>query len=367
MKVNNILKDRNFESPDSTLKVKYIVNYGIDKTYKKIQLNPSFFKINTYTPKKRYIVNDLRKEQFNSYSNENMDFFRLDHLSECDRDNYHNKFMDNIKPVNRSANFSHFNDISKNIKYLDYLKENYLLNQNKKINSNILSEKDLEIAKKRENYYNNKSNISQNNPNENNQNNRYEIDSYMNLNKIDRYKNLYKKELLKNNSAPLLTGKYLDNNIILDEDNDISKNMYNNHENNNGNNSYSNLYLPNINNYSIKEGDANFYKDSTKLKLYPTYQREPYYNEKMKRLYNQENYKSLLNNNPFYKAYNENSKNGFLKRNGDFLNCEKLNRNKFFFRNDRSDINRRGKRICNFNLYNQMKNIPLHFNNQIYQ
>ena len=140
MKVNNIIKDRNFESPDSTLKVKYIVRYGKDKTEKNVQINPVFYKLNTYTSKKRYKINDLRKEQFNSYSNENMDFFRLEHLCECDRNNYHNKIMDNINPVNRSANFAKLNNASNNIKYLDYLKQNYLLNKIKRLKKSAKKE-----------------------------------------------------------------------------------------------------------------------------------------------------------------------------------------------------------------------------------
>ena len=352
MKVNNIIRYRNFESPDSTLKVKYIVRYGKDKTEKNVQINPVFYKINTYTPIKRYKINDLRKEQFNSYSNENMDFFRLEHLCECDRNSYHNKIMDNINPVNRSANFAKLNNASNNIKYLDYLKQNYVLNQNKKINSNIYSEKDLEIVKKREDYYENKLKISKIKPIEYSQDSRYKIDSYNNLKMNDSYKRPNKRELQKSNSALFSTGKYLDNNLNLEENNnDINQNVYKD-GNNNWNKIYSNKYLANINDYSIKEGDTNFYKESTKFKLYPTYQREPFYNEKKKRLYNQDNYKTLLNNNPFYRAYNDNSKNGFFKRNGDFLNNEKLNRNKFFYRNDKSVINGKEKTnifSCNSN------------------
>ena len=212
--IKNILKDRNYESPESTLKVKYIVNYGSNKKDKTIKINPVLYKINSFIPKSRYKINALRKEQFNSYSNENMDFFRLDHLCESDRDNYHNKFMDNIKPINRSMNFIHFNEVANNIKYLDYLKQNYLLNQNKNINRNIYSERDLEIAKKRENYYsktpkvidnrniyfinNNKQIFEKINYNIQNNNN---YDLYQNnYNAINR-DNPYQRELSKSNSA----------------------------------------------------------------------------------------------------------------------------------------------------------------------
>ena len=45
MKINHILKDRNYESPESTLKVKYIVNYGKNKAQKRIQINHYYIKL----------------------------------------------------------------------------------------------------------------------------------------------------------------------------------------------------------------------------------------------------------------------------------------------------------------------------------
>ena len=350
MKINHILKDRNYESPESTLKVKYIVNYGKNKAQKRIQINPLLYKINSFIPKKKFKINVLRKEQFNSFSNENMDFFRLDHLYESDRDNYHNKFMDNIQPVNRSSNFIHFNEVAKNIKYLDYLKQNYILNQNKIINRNIYSERDLEIAKKRENYYTKKSQsledkiISEENNNKSiSENDNIKNNYQNNINTINIDKNPYKRELPKSHSAIAIVGK----NINCICENDINNNL---NENKNTPQKYSNSYLSNINDYSIQEGDTNFYEKSTKLKLYPTFLNNNTNIEKIRRLYNQDNYKNLINNNPFYKAYNENSKNiGFLRRNGDFSNFEKLYKNHFFFRSDN-----------NKNIYNNGINRNIH-------
>ena len=64
MKINSILKDHNYESIDSSLKVKYVVCFGNNRSQKRIELNPSLYKINSFTPKIRYKANDLRKEQF---------------------------------------------------------------------------------------------------------------------------------------------------------------------------------------------------------------------------------------------------------------------------------------------------------------
>ena len=380
MKIQNVLKDHNYESPDSTLKVKYIASYGNSKTQKYIHINPSLYKINPYTPKIRYKINDLRKEQFNSFSNENMDFFRLDHLAECDRNNYHNKFMDNIQPVKRSANFDKFNDLSKNIKYLDYLKQNYLLNQNKTINSNIYSERDLEIAQKRKNYYTNKSQILpkinsinlevkkgiiDENLNNINDNNSFNLDrNYNGFNSYNRNKNNpYRREINKSNSTIDIGGCHLYKNI--NNYNDTLNNNRNNSINKKLTQSYSNSYLPNINDYSIKEGDINLYEDKTKYKLYPTFQKDTNDNEKFKQLYNQDRYRTLLNNNPFYIAYNENSKNGgFFKKNGDFSNYERLYKNKFFFRNNNNLYD--DKRNQKMNSFFHNDNIPYSFSNNNY-
>ncbi len=45
-----------------------------------------------------------------------MDFFRLAHLRECDKNSYHNKYMDYLQPINRIENFDKFNEDGKNIK-----------------------------------------------------------------------------------------------------------------------------------------------------------------------------------------------------------------------------------------------------------
>ena len=367
MLFDKVLKDHNSDSPESTLNVRYIAKYGNNKSQKSIKLNPYLNKMNSFPHITKYKANDLRKEQFNSYTNENMDFFRLDHLCECDRNSYHNIFMDKIMPINRNENFQKFNEIGKNIKYLDYLKENTLLNQNRIINRNIISERELEIAKKREQYYSNKfpkyqkvhedkNNIESYNYKSKINNNRYNnqgIDSYNFYDNINN-NNPYKRPINKSNSTISIGRNYL---------NKFEKNYNNNYDNhfeNKRNQSYSNLYLSNINNYSIKEGDKNYFEESTKLKLYPTFPRETLNNDNIKSLYNQESYRTLINSNPFYIAYNENSKNiGFLKKNGDFSNEEKIYKNKFFFRNKSTDVfsDRINKKMHNFNShFNKFKN-----------
>ena len=338
MKVKNVLKDRNKDSPESTLRVKYIVNYGNVKTQKTVKLNPFLYKPNLLVPKINYKVSELRKEHFNSYSNENMDFFRLDHLFEYDRDNYHNKFMDDIKPINRKENFQKFNEIREKIKYLDYLKQNFLLSQNKILNEKIMSNKDIEISKRREKYYGQKTQINNNdinlvdnkNKNDNIIKYNYSESNIMNknLNTIN-YDHPYRKEFTKSNSSYSINNNHLNiNNINSNSNaNGLQKNI-------------PNLYLPNIQNFSIKDAGTKFNDDRSKMQIYQTNPNDSSKRDNNRYLFRQEKYKDLINNTPFYIAYNENKKNGFLKKNGIFSNYDKVyKKNKMLFRNSTIDIN----------------------------
>ena len=340
----NIMKDRNSESPESSLKVNYVVNFGKDMTQRTVKLNPVLFRNNKIViPKKKFRISESRKEEFNSYSNENMDFFRLDHISECDRNNYHNIFMDKLKPINRSSNFQKFNEIGKNIKYLDYLKENILLNQNKKKIRNILSDKEMETYRIRKKYYTqevennilpnipNINNIGPNNNNDHNLNHEtidYDKDVYKNK-LVNPFQN-YRKEQINNNKMASLSFRSMNNPFK----------------------KYSNSYISNINDYCIQEGDKNLFPEKGNNKLYPIVQKNYINNEQIRRLYNIEkkiNYKE----SPFYLAYNERNNNGGFKRRGeDISSYEKIRQNKDYFGNKKNSLDK--------NEYRDMKNFNSH-------
>ena len=212
MNIKNNISYRNSDSPDSTLNVKYKYKEGT----KTIELNEYYSPTKNILPKinnNKSInkSNILRQQHFNSYTNENMDFFRLDYLKECDRDHYHNKYLNNLTPINRNANFDKLNDDRKKIKYLDSLKKNFLLKkENKKdfFKDNLYTSQNIiknNYYKKIDNRYNN---INLYN------NNRYNYTK--NNNENDYNTKIYK-------------------NISIDEPN------------------YSGAYLSNINDYSIKE------------------------------------------------------------------------------------------------------------------
>ena len=372
MNVRNIVKDRNKDSSDSTLKVNYIVDFSNRNTPRCIKLNPILYDKNFNQEKTKFRISDLRKEEFNSFSNENMDFFRLDHLSECDRNNYHNVFMDKLKPINRSANFQKFNEIGKDIKYLDYLKENYLLNQNKKIVRNILSHKEKENIKLRKNYYteakeslpeiNNRysNNIINNDElRKKNFKDNYDINANNNINNNDIFTsklNEYKREMYtnrENQKKEILINKNKSNSMPLSQ-----SNRYIRRTNNSiiSNKYFNNSYISNINDYSIQEGDKNLFPEKNKYKLYPVIKNNYTNDEQIRRLYNIK--KRNFNEGPFYLAYNERNKNGgFYKKGVDISKYERISQNKLFFRNNNEIHGNEYRDMKNVNVNNFHKKI----------
>ena len=173
MNIKNNISYRNSDSPESTLKVKYKYKDGT----KTIEINQShtsknYLLLNLNNNKSIKRSNILREQHFNSYSNENMDFFRLNYLKECDRVHYHNKYMRNLIPINRNENFDKLNANREKIRYLDSLKKNFLLkkeNNNKKdfFNDNIFTSENIiknNYYKKIDNRYNTNNNINKNLP-----------------------------------------------------------------------------------------------------------------------------------------------------------------------------------------------------------
>lgn len=116
---------------------------------------------------------------------------------------------------------------------------------------------------------------------------------------------------------------------------------------------FSNLYLPNIQNFSIKDTGIKIYNDRSNMQIYQTNPNDSSKKENNIYLFKQEKNKDLLNNNPFYIAYNENKKNGFLKKSGIFSFYDKVyKKNKMLFRNNTIDINNNNKVNKKLPIYN---------------
>ena len=266
--IRNNISYRNSDSPESTLKVKYKYKEGT----KIIEFNKNLTPLNNILPKinpNRSInkANELRQQHFNSYTNENMDFFRLDYLKECDRNHYHNKYYNNLTPINRNEHLDKLNEHREKIKYLDSIKKNFLLkkeNDKKEFFKDNLYTSENII---RNNYYKKINNIYTNNQKSN-----------------DRYKE-------NNNEVKLF------NNISI------------------GNPKYSGAYLSNVNDYSIKENQE----------INPLSERNINNNISKRAILSKQSHlfcKDVINNDMpalFYKLYDYNFKNnGFKKQNDIF-------------------------------------------------
>ena len=273
---------RNSDSPESTLNVKY----KYKECTKSIELNDYYSPhgnklINMNNNKSIKKSNILRQQHFNSYTNENMDFFRLDYLKECDRDNYHNKYLNNLTPINRNASFDKLNDDRTKIKYLDSLKKNFLLKKenNKKdfFKDNLFTSENIfnnNYYKKINNRYNNINIYTNNNNNK----------------QYDKYN--YSKDNNENNNNTKLY-----RNISIDEPN------------------YSGAYLSNINDYSIKENQD----------INPYFKAKKNLNISKRNVLSKQSHlfcKDVINNDTpslFYKIYDYNfNNNGFKKQNDIF-------------------------------------------------
>ena len=151
----------NAESPNSPLKVDYQLNpknnsMTINTTNEVDRLNQTpNLRINNkrHLPTIKRNVSPIRIDQFNSYSNENMDFFRLDYLSESKSHDKHNIYFDDFKPINRNENYQKINETGEKIKYIDSLKKRQITETNNKIN------KSLDILNPKMNLNNNKNNF----------------------------------------------------------------------------------------------------------------------------------------------------------------------------------------------------------------
>ena len=292
MNIKNNISYRNSDSPESTLNVKYKFKEGT----KTIELNQNNTPKNIFLPKINNInrSNILRQQHFNSYTNENMDFFRLDYLKECDRNHYHNKYLSNLTPINRNENFDRLNENREKIKYLDSIKKNFLLKQekNKKdfFKDNLYTSENIiknNYYKKIDNRYNNNNNLYiKANSNSNNRYDRYNYNKNNNEKTIENENDI---KLYKNISIE--TPKYTSE--------------------------YSGAYLSNINDYSIKENQdinpdnrGNSNKNISKRSVL----------SKQSHLF----CKDVINNDMpalFYKLYDYNmNNNGFKRQNNIFSN-----------------------------------------------
>ena len=85
-------------------------------------------------------------KNYNEYTNEHPDFFRLDGMKEG---GYRNPFLDQIIKVDRSEYFKKLNDDRKNINFIDFIKSNRKYSQEPKILRYINDDEKVELSRKR--------------------------------------------------------------------------------------------------------------------------------------------------------------------------------------------------------------------------
>ena len=245
----------NFLSPEISLKINSILNL-------KSCINNKY---NSNINNHHRCLSPLRIEQYDSFSNEHMDFFRLDYLKESKKNNRYNFLLENIKPLNRHEYYLSLKELGKKIKFVDSLKKKNIINRNDNINKNI---------------------------------------DY-----------LYDKITLKNN---------ININTISQKSNSIGKNATK---------VFPNLYLSNLNDYSIKEEYNLSDKIQNKKKgriIFPILVNKSQPCNYVAR----ENFKNKESSR-FYQNYYQNLESmGFRKKKDLCCYFEKIWRNKFFFRKE---------------------------------
>ena len=263
----NNISYRNSDSPESTLKVKYKYKDGT----KTIELNQNLSPFNNIltkinSSKSINKSNELRQQHFNSYSNENMDFFRLDYLKECDRNHYHNKYLNNLTPINRNEHLDKLKEHREKIKYLDSIKKNFLLKK-------------------------------ENNKKEFFKENLYTSENIIRNNYYNKFYNLYSSNNKRDTNNEKVSQAKLFNNISIEEP------------------KYSGAYLSNVNDYSIKENQE----------INPYNKRNINNNISKRAILSKQSHlfcKDVINNDMpslFFKLYDYKMKNnGFKKQNDIF-------------------------------------------------
>jgi hypothetical protein len=316
MIIKNNISYHNSESPESPLNVKYKYKEGT----KTLELNQEYIpKCKNILPKINTKSSILRQQHFNSYTNENMDFFRLDFLKECDRNHFHNKYMNNLAPINRNENFDKLKEAGEKIKYIDSIKKNFLLKSNKinnKMNKDEFFKDNLYTSEKiiNNNFYKKINNRYTNKslPNNHNYNDNCETPYKLSNKHFERLNNIFNK----------VEKEKIKKNISIDVP------------------EYSGAYLSNMNDYSIHENHCitpynmiNNNKNISKLSIL----------SKQSHLF----CKDVINNdNPtlFFKVYDYHiNKDGFKKQNNIFSDYANLNKGGFFTRELEPNINNGNK------------------------
>lgn len=250
--------------------------------------------------------NQMQRSLLNSYTNESMDMFRLNSNNEANRNGYHNKYYDNIQSIDRSNELKQYESNKNKIKLIDTLKSNYKMSQDPNYLRKILSNKESDLLSQK-----NKKTF------------KYTSKSILDLNEVKKLNEDYNTQ----NRIPFRLSKIVNTTNQLHSSSTTSN--------------ISPLYLMNINDYSISEGDkAN--TDRSFIYNMKNYRiKDPIMNKV--RFVSNNNVIGISKWSPFYENYNRIKDRGFYRQGGVFSEYVNMHRNEF--NNMQKEIDDKRERI----------------------
>lgn len=256
-------------------------------------ISHSFSSKNTDCQINRKKTNQMQGSLLNSYTNESMDMFRLSSNREANRNGYHNKYYDNIQSIDRSNELKAYERNKNKIKLIDILKSNYKMSQDPNYLRKIISNKESDL-------------LSQKNKNTF----EYNDTSKQMLHPIEVKK--LNQDYNTQNRIPFRLSKIV-NNTQLHSSCTCSN--------------ISPLYLMNINDYSISEGDkAN--TDRSFIYSMKSYRvKDPIANEV--RYVDNKNVIGVGKWSPFHENYSRLKDRGFDRQGGVFSEYVNMHRKEF--------------------------------------
>ena len=254
--------------------------------------------------------NQMQGSLLNSYTNESMDMFRLSSNREANRNGYHNKYYDNIQSIDRSNELKAYENNKNKIKLIDILKSNYKMSQDPNYLRKILSNKESDL-------------LSQKN------NNTFEYNftsRQMQPSEVKRLNQDYNTQ----NRIPFRLSKIVNKNQL--HSSCTCSNI-------------SPLYLMNINDYSISEGDKANTERSFIYNMKNYRVKDPIANEV--RFVNNKNVIGVGKWSPFYENYSRLRDRGFYRQGGFFSEYVNMHRKEFNEMQKEIDDKREKNRLQN--------------------
>lgn len=271
--------------------------------------------------------NELRTYLLNSFTNENMDMFRLNCNKDVNRSGYHNKYYDNIMGLDRSEGIKQYENNKNKIYLIDTLKSNYLMSQNQNYLKKIISNEEAQL-------------ISQKNLHQNKQ--KYLNNSFSPLT-FEETKMLQENYNI-NNKIPYKLSRSVNSKELLNKD------VVSSYQS-----KISPLYLINMNDYQISEGDKENPQREFVFQMKDYKVKDPIKDKIM--IINNNNKVAISKWSPFYENYMKIRNKGFYREGGQF--SEYVNTHRKEFDEMQKDVDDKREKILiqkGYNNYNREDN-----------